>query len=58
MTGTIIVRGGMLLAGLLFIFAAAKPAFTGGSMNATFFVIGIACAVIGFVVGRKPTGPR
>ncbi|MBI4502838.1 MAG: hypothetical protein HY700_16960 [Gemmatimonadetes bacterium] len=58
MTGAIIIRVGMLLAGALFIFAAAKPAFTGGSMNATFFVIGIACALIGFAVGRKPSGPR
>ncbi|MBI1982646.1 MAG: hypothetical protein HYS61_00420 [Acidobacteria bacterium] len=57
MAGTNIVRFGFLLAGLLFLFAAAKPAFRGGSLNATFLVIGVACIVVGAVVGRKPGTP-
>lgn len=57
MTGATIVRAGMLLAGTLFMFAAARPAFSGGSMNGAFFVIGIACALIGFAIGQKPASP-
>ena len=57
MTGQLIVKLGMLLAGLLFLFAAIKPAITGGTLNVTFFIIGIACALIGVVLLRKPAGP-
>jgi len=57
MTGTNIVRFGFLLAGLLFLLAAVKPAFRGGSLNATFLVIGVACIVLGSVIGRKRGTP-
>ena len=56
MTGKNIVRYGLLLAGALFVFAAAKPAFVGGSLDLSFLVIGAACIVLGVVVGRKPDG--
>jgi hypothetical protein len=57
MAGKNIVRFGFLLAGVLFLFAAVKPSLGGGSLNPTFLVIGAACIVLGFVVGRKPGGP-
>ncbi len=57
MTGEKIVRFGFMLAGLLFLFAALKPVFTGGAMNATFLIIGAACVVLGAVLGRKPGAP-
>lgn len=57
MNGTTLVKLGLILAGALFIFAAIKPALAdGGGLNVTFFVIGIACALIGFAVGRKQGG--
>ena len=56
--GTLIVKFSMLLAGALFIFAAVKPAFAGGSLDATFFVIGVACVLIGIALLRKRGGPH
>ena len=56
MSGKNIVTFGLVLAGLLFLFAAVKPAFAGGSLNPAFLVIGAACIVRGLVVGRKPDG--
>ena len=58
MVGAMIVKFGILLAGALFLFAAVKPTFGGGTLNATFFVIGVACILIGFVLLRKPGGPK
>lgn len=58
MAGTIIVKLGMLLAGALFLFAAVKPTFDGGPLDVTFFVIGVACILIGLVLLRKPGGPQ
>ena len=58
MAGTMIVKWGMVLAGALFLFAAVKPTFRGGTLDVTFFVIGIACLLIGFVLLRKPGGPQ
>ena len=57
MSGAIIVKVGLVLAGAFFLFAAVKPTFGGGGLNATFLIIGIACALIGFAVGRKPSSP-
>jgi len=56
MAGSTIVRFGFLLAGVFFLFAAVKPAFAGGSLNPTYFLIGAACIVLGLVVGRKSGG--
>jgi H+/Cl- antiporter ClcA len=58
MAGTMIVKFGMLLAGALFIFAAVKPTFVGGTLDVTLFVIGVACALVGLVLLRKPGGPQ
>lgn len=56
MAGGTIVRFGFILAGVLFLFAALKPAFVGGSMNVTFLLLGAACTVLGVVIGRKADG--
>ena len=56
--GTMIVKVGMLLAGALFIFAAVKPTFRGGTLDITFFVIGVACGLVGLALLRKPGGPQ
>ena len=58
MTRGNIVRFGFLLAGVLFLFSALKPTFVGGSMNATFLIIGAACVVLGVAIGRKSGGPH
>ena len=58
MAGPMIVKFGILLAGALFIFAALKPAFTGRTLNVTFFVIGVACGLVGLALLRKPGGPQ
>lgn len=58
MAGPMIVRLGILLAGALFLFAAVKPTFVGDTLNVTFFVIGLACVLIGFGLLRKRGGPR
>ena len=58
MAGTMIVKLGMLLSSVLFLFAAVKPTFDGGSLDVTFFVIGIACTLVGLVLLRKPRGPH
>ena len=56
MKGSTIVRLGFILSGVLFVFAALKPAFKGGSLDATFLILGAACTVLGVVIGRKPEG--
>lgn len=56
MSGRTIVRFGFILSGALFLFAAVKPAFVGGSVNAAFLVLGAASAVLGVAVGRNPGG--
>ena len=58
MAGPLIVKFGILLAGALFVFAAVKPAFTGGPLNVTFFLIGVACVLVGLALLRKPGGPQ
>ena len=58
MAGQSIVKFGVLLAGALFVFAAVRPAFTGGTLDVTFFVIGVACVLGGLALLRKPGGPR
>ena len=56
MAGSTIIRFGIILAGVLFLFAALKPAFVGGSLNATFLILGAACMALGVVIGRKSGG--
>lgn len=48
-----IVPGGLAVAGLVFIIAAIRPAFAGGSLNVTFLLVGLACAVLAAVVCRR-----
>lgn len=48
-----IVPGGFALAGLVFLFAAFKPAFGDSAVNVTFLLLGVACLVVGVVVSRK-----
>lgn len=52
-----IVNVGLLLAGVLFLFAAIKPTFGGGSINVVFLIAGAVCFVISAVSIRKPSGP-
>ena len=58
MAGRMIVVFGLLLAGALFVFAAVKPTFVGETLNVTFFVVGVACALIGVALLRKRDGPH
>jgi LPXTG-motif cell wall-anchored protein len=51
-----VVPAGFALAGALFLVAALKPAVTGQSLNATFFVLGVVFLVLGFVLLRKRGG--
>ena len=51
-----IVPGGLAVAGLLFLIAAFKPAFAGGSLNVTFLLVGLVCAVLAVVAWRRSHG--
>lgn len=44
---------GLLIAGLLFLVGAVKPAFTGLPLNVTFLVVGVACLLIGILAWRR-----
>ncbi|MHB0968671.1 MAG: hypothetical protein ACYC7A_09940 [Thermoanaerobaculia bacterium] len=48
-----IVPVGLAVAGLVFLIAAVRPALAGGSLDVTFFLIGVVCAVIAVVAWRK-----
>lgn len=51
-----LVPGGLAAAGLLFLIAAFRPAFAGGSLNVTFCLVGLVCAVLAVVTWRKSHG--
>jgi hypothetical protein len=48
-----IVPVGFGVAGLVFVIAGVRPALAGGSLDVTFFLIGVVCAVIAVVAWRK-----
>ena len=52
-----IVPVGLALAGVLFLFAAFKPMFTGESLNAAFFALGIVSLILSLAVSRKRPSP-
>ena len=48
-----LIPGGFILAGLLFLFAAMKPVFTGQPLSAAFLMIGLAVLVFGIVLAVR-----
>ena len=51
-----LVPGGFALAGLVFLFAAFKPSFSGAPPNVPFLLFGVVCLVGGIVAWRKLEG--
>lgn len=51
-----IVPVGLAAASLASLVAAFKPTFAGGSLDVTFFLGGLACAVLAVVAWRKFAG--
>lgn len=51
-----IVPVGFAVAGLLFLLAAARPALSGESVDATFGVLSIMFFIFGFVAWRRSFG--
>jgi hypothetical protein len=51
-----IVPVGLGVAGLVFLIASFRPALAGGSLDVTFFLIGVVCAVVAVVAWRKTQG--
>lgn len=47
------VTAGIALAGLVFLIAAVRPAWGGGSLNATFLLVGVALIVGAVVAWRR-----
>ena len=48
-----LIVGGLIGAGLLFLFAALKPSFAGQPLNATFFILGVVLLIVGLATWRK-----
>jgi uncharacterized membrane protein YvlD (DUF360 family) len=48
-----LVPVGFAAASLGFLIAAVRPALAGGSLDVTFFLLGVVCAVIAVVAWRK-----
>jgi len=53
---TRIVPGGLALAGLISLFAAFKPAFSGSALNIPFLLFGVVCLVGGVAAWKKLGG--
>ena len=51
-----IIPGGLAAAGLPVPIAAVRPAFAGGSLNVTFFLVGLVCGVLAVVAWRRSHG--
>lgn len=48
-----IVPGGLVLAGLVFLFAAVKPALSGLPLNVTFLLVGVVAVIAGTALWRR-----
>lgn len=51
-----LIAGGLVLAGVLFVIAAVRPAINGETLNVVFFLVGVVSLVLGVLGWRRTSG--